>query len=289
MTPKRLSELNGVLKEFPALKVVLVVDGGLQPVVGVLQNLDVLPLIPSVRRLAVLSNSSTPLTSLGQLSGVDSLLEFSLGGFLDSKIDLAPLARHRDLESLALELKLPKKGCRIIDGMVDLRSLSVESVNPADLTCPNLQSLKLTKPGNGLESIPEKFPTLRELFLQKVPKSASLTFLTLLTSLEKVTINYTPSLVELPDFGHHAQLRYVELLEARNLSSLEPLCSVKSMETLCLTGANHLSPNSCTCLRKLPQLRDVYTAFSNSALEKLFSEMAEECGWITRHPSVLVR
>ncbi len=287
--PDRLSPLNDVLTQNPDLRVVLVVDEAEKTDSDKCWNMAILPHIPAVQRLSVLSNSSEPLASIAKLNDIESLTEFSLGGFLDRKIDLAPLERHKQLESISLDLRLSKKQCRFLESMKELRSLTVESANPADLPTGSLRCLKLTKPGKTIDQIPDHFPELNELFIQKVAPSVDLGFISRLQYLEKLSINYSSGLLNLPDLSGLSQLRELELLDAKNLKSVEALGTVTSLQVLAITNANDLEVNSCAVLQKLSDLKIVYTLFANDNLEKRFAEMAKESEWVNRHPSVLNR
>ncbi len=203
-------------------------------------SLDFLKWFPSVRRISISVWRTKSLDGLEHLPS--DLLELDLSCVLLPKGDVSPLARLRHLRVLNVEG--PQRIAQVLPGLTTLRALWLRSITMPNLRC--LESLKDlrwlwvglggTKSLDGIGTLPSLqylelwrilglsdleplagSDSIRELYLQSLPRVLSLAPLNRMRTLERLTLHSMKGIARLRELIGCRRLTELVLMEARHM------------------------------------------------------------------------
>ena len=268
---------------------------------GVPCDLNFLPLLPNVRRLAVdslwgevtgldfLAGLSAPLEhlSVGILELTDfsflesikpSLKSLSLEATKSKRPSLAPLSRFTQLETAYLEGQ--QKDIEVLSELVGLRDVTLRSIST-----PNLDYLR---PLHNMWSLDLKLGGIRDLSALcgmggikyfeawQVRGLSDLSALSELSGLQNLFLQSLPRVRVLPSLSNLRNLRRVELMNMKGLRDLAPLEFAPALEEFAFWEGNE--PEDLAPVLRNPNLKRVDAGFGSWRKSGEFDELRSRAG-----------
>jgi len=221
-------------------------------------DLEFLRFFPTLRRFAAdaLWDSLTSLDGLRHLPA--DLQELGIGA-TRAKLDLAILARFRELTWLFLEGQT--KHLEVIAGFGALDDLTLRSITMADLSLllplKRLRSLDLKLGGTRDLGLLPRVGELRYLELWMIRGLTDVAAVGQISTLRSLFLQALPQVDALPNFRRATELRRIRLEGMKGLRDLSPLATAPALEGVELIDMRHMKAEDLAPLVGLPQLKAV--------------------------------
>jgi hypothetical protein len=223
-----------------------------------IRDLEFLRFFPFLRRFAV----DTVFSFLGSLDGLrhlpDDVVEIGIGG-TKRPLDLAVLARFRDLRTLYLEGQT--KHIEVVSGLTWLEDVTLRSITLPDLSVlvplQGLLSLDIKLGGTRDLRLLGRLPALRYLELWMIRGLTDIMAVGELPELRHLFLQALAQVDALPDLRGCASLRRVHLQTMKSLRDLAPLATAPNLEEVVLDDMAQLEPDDLRPLVGLPHMRAV--------------------------------
>ncbi|HEX5823655.1 MAG TPA: hypothetical protein VFY18_04260, partial [Candidatus Limnocylindrales bacterium] len=221
-------------------------------------DLEFLRFFPTLRRFGADALWDS-LTSLDGLRHLPADLEQLGIGATQAKLDLAILARFRELTWLFLEGQT--KHLEVISGLGSLDDLTLRSITMPDLslllTLKRLRSLDLKLGGTRDLRLLPRVGELRYLELWMIRGLTDVSAVGQIPSLRALFLQALRQVEALPEFHQATELRRVRLETMKGLRDLSPLATAPALEGIELIDMRHLQPEDLAPLIGLPRLKAV--------------------------------
>ena len=218
-------------------------------------DLEFLRFFPTLRRFGADALWDS-LTSLDGLRHLPTDLEELVIGATRAKLDLAVLARFRELTSLFIEGQT--KHLEVISGLGTLDDLTLRSITMPDLSLllplKRLRSLDLKLGGTRDLRLLPRIGELRYLELWMIHGLTDVSAVGQIPSLRALFLQALRRVETLPDFHRATELRRVRLETMKGLRDLGPLATAPALEAIELIDMRHLQPEDLAPLVGLPRL-----------------------------------